>query len=234
MVREYHGHTVICQNQYTYTFGRGGRRGRAQGVANDEKFVRCDSEFASRRHFEMTSNEDGDWKIKDLNSMNGTYLNATMLGFGETKILRPGDMVGVGVPAIGPYPSSVIITDRKYYVFKFVESSNRDADGFVIPLPVQRRTIPVTYNQLLTAVYDCHSRRLLRRRRRSLIRRRKELPNDGSIRISRAGTTSLSTRILLRWYSTINNHILKMKLGKAIRKLSRARRYRVTENIDIQ
>ena len=65
--------------------------GRSPGRAD----AVIDHQEASRAHFRLTE-EDGTLFIADLHSTNGTYVNGTEIGAGETVPLADGDEVGVG------------------------------------------------------------------------------------------------------------------------------------------
>ena len=63
-----------------------GRSGEAGLCLPDRK--------VSRRHAELTGNEDGDLFLEDLSSRTGTRVNGAVVS-GRTK-LRPGDVIRIG------------------------------------------------------------------------------------------------------------------------------------------
>jgi hypothetical protein len=65
--------------------------GRAAGNA-----VRIDDPSVSRLHSSLSARSSGNVVIADVGSVNGTYVNANLLGRDEARSLRTGDIVGVG------------------------------------------------------------------------------------------------------------------------------------------
>lgn len=65
--------------------------GRAAGNA-----VRLDDPSVSRLHCSITLKSSGAVVIADVGSANGTYVNEHHLARDETRLLQPGDVVGVG------------------------------------------------------------------------------------------------------------------------------------------
>ncbi len=57
--------------------------------------IAIDDGYVSTRHALITRQEQ-QWWLEDLGSRNGTLLNDLRLGEGETAVLAPGDVVGVG------------------------------------------------------------------------------------------------------------------------------------------
>lgn len=51
--------------------------------------------FASARHAHLFQERSG-WRVTDLHSRNGTQLNFERLAAGETRDLRPGDVLTIG------------------------------------------------------------------------------------------------------------------------------------------
>jgi hypothetical protein len=71
--------------------GAPGYVGRAAGNA-----VRIDDPSVSRLHCSLSARSSGDVVIADVGSVNGTYVNANLLGRDEARSLSTGDIVGVG------------------------------------------------------------------------------------------------------------------------------------------
>ena len=65
--------------------------GRAAGNA-----IRIDDSSVSRLHCSLSARSGGSVVIADVGSVNGTYVNASLLGTDEARSLSPGDVVGVG------------------------------------------------------------------------------------------------------------------------------------------
>jgi len=63
-------------------------------VVGREGHVRVPDEFLSRRHFELTREDDGVVRVRDLGSRNGTFLNGRRLDGGTP--LRDGDQIAIG------------------------------------------------------------------------------------------------------------------------------------------
>ena len=53
-----------------------------------------DDDYASNRHAQLTRDDDGQWWIEDLNSTNGTSLNATRLS--DRERVQAGDTIRIG------------------------------------------------------------------------------------------------------------------------------------------
>jgi pSer/pThr/pTyr-binding forkhead associated (FHA) protein len=62
-------------------------------VVGREGHVRVPDEFLSRRHFELVRDEDGEVRVRDLGSRNGTFLNT--LPARNTKV-HSGDEITAG------------------------------------------------------------------------------------------------------------------------------------------
>lgn len=62
--------------------------------ARDEIALAYDP-FASARHA-MLHREADSWRLTDLQSTNGTFVDFDRLSAGETRVLRPGAVIGVG------------------------------------------------------------------------------------------------------------------------------------------
>ena len=65
--------------------------GRAAGNA-----IRIDDENVSRLHCSLSVRSGGAIVIADVGSANGTYVNEQLLGRDEARLLKPGDIIGVG------------------------------------------------------------------------------------------------------------------------------------------
>ena len=62
------------------------------GRADDNRVVLPPEAGASRHHAELTE-DDGAWSVRDLGSMNGTYVNGERIEW--PRLLRPGDQIRV-------------------------------------------------------------------------------------------------------------------------------------------
>jgi hypothetical protein len=62
-------------------------------IVGREGHVRVPDEFLSRRHFEVSRDEEGSLRVRDLGSRNGTFLNT--LPARNTKV-QPGDEITAG------------------------------------------------------------------------------------------------------------------------------------------
>jgi hypothetical protein len=65
--------------------------GRVAGNA-----IRIDDENVSRLHCSLSLRSGGAVVIADVGSANGTYVNDQLLGRDEARLLKPGDVIGVG------------------------------------------------------------------------------------------------------------------------------------------
>ncbi|MER6914972.1 FHA domain-containing protein [Streptomyces sp. NPDC000594] len=65
------------------------------GRALENELVVSDLQV-SRRHAECTATPDGRFRIRDLGSHNGTYVNGQPIPRSGTAVIGPGDIVGVG------------------------------------------------------------------------------------------------------------------------------------------
>lgn len=82
-------HTHVLDPRTTHVIGRGSR------WAFDVD-LRLDDPKVSRRHAEITCDQDGRWVIHDCGSANGTFVNGKRLADGESCELRTDDRVVVG------------------------------------------------------------------------------------------------------------------------------------------
>lgn len=89
------GKTFALAGKTTFIIGR--------GVATD---ITLWDIRASRAHARVDRGQDGGWRVTDLNSSNGTYLNDARLEGGQP--LGPGDRIRIGstVLEFAPGPSS--------------------------------------------------------------------------------------------------------------------------------
>jgi len=69
------------------------------GRAKENHLVLSDLRV-SALHAGLVWNERGQWELRDLGSVNGTYVNGTRLSEGERRILRSGTRLGFGDPAL--------------------------------------------------------------------------------------------------------------------------------------
>ncbi len=56
--------------------------------------VRIDDDFSSSRHAVLRPEHDGRWLVEDLNSTNGTYVNAVKIT--QPTRVGPGDLIRIG------------------------------------------------------------------------------------------------------------------------------------------
>lgn len=56
--------------------------------------VRIDDDFSSSRHAVLRPEHDGSWVVEDLNSTNGTYVNAVRIT--QPTRVGPGDLIRIG------------------------------------------------------------------------------------------------------------------------------------------
>ena len=68
-------------------------RGVTQAGRHPESDIFLDDITVSRRHVEITPTEDGAFIIRDVGSLNGTYVNRERI---EEVTLAPGDEVQIG------------------------------------------------------------------------------------------------------------------------------------------
>jgi MoxR-like ATPase len=62
------------------------------GRSRDNRIILSSETGASRHHAEITE-DDGKWSVRDLGSMNGTYLNGERIEW--PRVLRPGDKIKI-------------------------------------------------------------------------------------------------------------------------------------------
>ncbi|MGO4958189.1 FHA domain-containing protein FhaB/FipA [Luteococcus sp. Sow4_B9] len=56
--------------------------------------VQIDDDFSSSRHARLRPAEDGTWVVEDLDSTNGTYVNAVQIT--QPTTVGPGDLIRIG------------------------------------------------------------------------------------------------------------------------------------------
>jgi two-component system, OmpR family, response regulator QseB len=72
-----------------------------RGAPGNEPEIALDDEYISRRHAEIIFDHDC-YRLRDLNSTNGTYLDNNRLEPEKTYLLQDDALIGLGITAAGP------------------------------------------------------------------------------------------------------------------------------------
>jgi pSer/pThr/pTyr-binding forkhead associated (FHA) protein len=84
---------------------------------SNEATIPIYSGFVSREHCEIACDGTG-WHIKDLNTLNGTYINNTRLEPNIYFPLNVGDKIGLGISAL-VFNNPAVRQNPEYYVYRF-------------------------------------------------------------------------------------------------------------------
>jgi len=103
------------------------------GRANDVD-VRLDSKTVSKRHAELLRDRSGRWRVRDLEAVNGTYIEGRRMPAGATLPLRSGNVL-----RFSSYRAMFLDPEDTYRLIGSGSEAPPELDALLEPTPAGRR-----------------------------------------------------------------------------------------------
>lgn len=148
------------------------------GRADDNDVVLSNQPTVSRHHAELLHDEHGRWNVRDVGSHNGTHVNGEQVVSGDTVVVGPDDVVGLGTVTVRIVAAvdgdSMTIEDSTAAATHQLLTSLSAREREVLALVAIGRTDDQVAGELFISVKTVHSH-LDRIRDKTGLRRRAEL-----------------------------------------------------------